>query len=126
MRTILALLLALVPNLALAAPPAVGGTHHFVDPVFQETAICDTLAEVREIAGATAPEMIFSAYAATRNDANEAACAAGIASGLVTDVQSIGRMERGGHHFNAYAVETVIAGHTLYALYLEPFEMVEA
>src|SRR6185503_14188809 len=110
MRTILALLLALVPTVAAAAPPLIGSSHQFVDPVFKDTVICDTLTEVQEIAAAKSPEVIFAAYASQRNGNNEAACAAGVATGLVTDVQSIGRMERGDKHFNAYAVAALIGG----------------
>jgi hypothetical protein len=126
MRALLALLLALVPTVATGAPPAVGTSYHFVDPVFREVVICDTLAELQEIAQAKAPEMIFAAYSASTNKNNEPACAAGIATGLVVDVKSIGRMQRSGKYFNAYAVETQISGQTLFALYLEPFEMVAA
>jgi hypothetical protein len=124
--TLLALVFAVTPGVALAQPPATGTTHTFVDPLFTGTVFCDTYQQVREIATADNPGMIYENYLLTPNERSEPTCATIIPTGVVVAVKPVGVMEQDGLHFNAYAVETRVGDVVGYALYLEPFEMVRA
>jgi hypothetical protein len=126
LRTLFTFALALTPAVAMAQPPTTGSTYTFLDPVFQGTVFCDTLEEVRHIATADQPEQVYQEYLMTANDRHEPTCAAIVPTGLVVEVLPLGVMERAGHHFNAWAVETRVGKITGYALYLEYFEMVTA
>lgn len=125
-RTLLALAFAVVPQIALAQPPATGSTHTFYDPVFTGTVFCDTLEQVRHIAMAEAPTEIFRDYLLTVNDYNEPTCAVIVPTGIVVDVRPLGVMRRDGLRFNAWAIETRVGALIGFALYLEHFEMVIA
>jgi hypothetical protein len=104
---------------AFAEPPTPGSTHTFRDPIFQGTVFCDTLDQVRDIAVADEPNSIYAMYRITPNQRNEPICMAIIPTGLVVSVTRIGTMVREGDRYTAWAVETVVAGFTAYALYLE-------
>lgn len=125
-RTLLALLLAFVPGLALAGPPSAGSVHTFIDPMFGDTVVCDHIEEVRAIAAAEIPELKFQEYFAIPNARNEPTCAAMVATGIVVDVQPIGRIMRDGKYFYAYSVEGDAHGITFYALFLEHEDIVNA
>ena len=104
---------------ALAQPPTPGSTYTFRDPVFQGTVFCDTLEQVRDIVVADEPNSIYAMYRVTPNHRNEPICMAIIPTGLVVSVTQVGTMVRGGDRYTAWAIETVVAGFTAYALYLE-------
>ena len=110
---------ALCSSTALAGPPAPGTLHTFVDPVFRDTVICDTLDQVRRIATAPAPEDMYAAFYMTTNEHDEPMCVAVVPTGHVVNVTPLGVMERRGHYYNAWAVETRLPGGTVFALYLE-------
>lgn len=126
------LLKLLVATLTLAAttlptfaqPPIPGTTHTFRDPIFQGTVFCDTLEQVRDIAIADEPNAIYAMYRITPNDRNEPICMAIVPTGKVVSVTPIGVMERDGDRYTAWAVETIVAGFTAYALYLERVKFV--
>jgi hypothetical protein len=125
LRALLVTLAAAVPAIALAAPPVSGSTHTFLDPVFKDTVICDTLEQVRAIATAKQPQVVYSLLYATPNAIHEPTCAAVVPTGVVLEVVPIGRMERDGQQFEAYAVKASFLGKVAYALYLEQFRMVQ-
>lgn len=125
-RALLALSLALLPQLALASPPSAGSVHTFVDPMFRDTVVCDDLDQVRSIASAAQPEQRFFELFQQMNARNEPTCAAMVPTGVVVDVLPLGRIERDDKHFYAYAVKSDAAGVTFYALYLEFVDMVRA
>ena len=118
-RTLLALLFALVPGLAFAQPPTAGSLHTFVDPLFGRTVVCDTVEQVQAIADAAEPQAKFMEFFDTPNARHEPTCAALAPTAVVVDVQPLGRIERGGKSFYAYAVQSNARGVTFYALYLE-------
>jgi hypothetical protein len=120
-RVLLAAALALAATPTLAAPPSAGSRHTFHDPVFNGTVFCDTLDEVWAIATADAPNDVYARYNLTTNDQDEPICMAIVPTGVVVDVTPIGVMERSGHQYNAWAVETDVGGVTAFALYLELF-----
>ena len=96
-----------------------GTLHTFVDPVFRDTVICDTLDQVRRIATADAPEDMYAAFYMTTNEHDEPMCVAVVPTGHVVEVTPLGVMERNGRQYNAWAVETRLPGGTVFALYLE-------
>jgi hypothetical protein len=104
---------------AVAAPPSVGTTHTFLDPVFRGTVFCDTVDQVRHIATAKAPDDIYGVYRVTTNERDEPMCMAIVPTALVVDVIPLGVMLREGEAYSAWAVETDIGGVTAFALYLE-------
>ncbi len=118
-RTLLALLFALVPGLAYASPPAAGSVHTFIDPMFGQTVVCDRIEQVQAIAVADEPEAKFMELFSTPNARNEPTCAAMVPTGVVIDVQPLGRLMREGKTFYAYAVQSDAGGVTFYALYLD-------
>lgn len=125
-RTLVALLLAFVPGLAFAQPPTAGSLHTFVDPLFGRTVICDTVEQVTAIAVAAEPEAKFLEFFGTPNAQHEPTCDAMAPTALVVDVQPLGRIERAGKSFYAYAVQSDAGGVTFYALYLEFEDIVRA
>jgi len=122
----LAFLLASAPAVALAQPPSVGSTYTFLDPVFRGTIFCDTLDEVRTIAGAEVPDDAYSNFYMTTNDRDEPICMAIAPTAEVVNVTPLGVMVRDGRHYNAWAVETKVGDSVAYALYLEHFNFVSA
>jgi hypothetical protein len=122
----LALALACIPQLAQAQPPLAGTTHTFLDPVFRGTVFCDTIDEVWAIASAAAPDQAYANYSLTTNERDEPICMAIAPTALVVEVTRLGTMIKHGHHFNAWAVETLVDGVTAFALYLERFDYVGA
>lgn len=104
---------------AFAAPPEVGSTHFFNDPVFRGTVFCDTLEAVTAIATAPEPDQIYAAYYMTTNDIGEPICMAIAPDALVKAVTPLGVMRKDDHNYDAWAVETDINGTVVYALYLE-------
>ena len=125
-RTLLALLLALVPGSALASPPTAGSVHTFVDPMFGQTVVCDKIEQVQAIAVAPEPEAKFMELFGTPNARNEPTCAAMVPTGVVIDVQPLGRLMRDGKSFYAYPVQSAAGGITFYALYLDIEDIVHA
>lgn len=125
-RTLLALLFALVPSLAVASPPVAGNVHTFVDPMFGQTVICDEMEQVQAIAVAASPEAKFMELFGTPNARNEPTCAAMVPTGVVVAVQPLGRLMRDGKTFYAYAVKSDAQGITFYALYLDFEDIVHA
>lgn len=125
-RTVLAIALAAVPQLALAQPPALGSVHTFFDPVFKGTVFCDTIDAVRAIATADVPDDIYASYYLTTNALDEPICMAIMPTGVVVDVVPLGVMVKNGWYFNAWAIETRVGSAVVYALYLEHFEYVSA
>lgn len=125
-KALIALVLAAIPGAAMAQPPAAGTTHTFLDPIYTGTVFCDTLEQVREIAGAERPRDVFLDYLKTVNARNEPTCATIVPTGVVVDVEPLGVMEQDGEHFNAWAVETLVGEVTGYALYLEHFDLIMA
>lgn len=123
---LLALAFALVPGIALASPPTAGSTHTFVDPMFGPTVVCDEIEQVHAIAVAARPEEKFMELFGTPNARNEPTCAAMIPTGIVVDVQPLGRLMRDGKTFYAYAVQSDAQGITFYALYLDYEDIVHA
>ena len=111
---------------ALAQPPVPGSTHTFLDPIFNGTVICDTIDAVRAIATAKAPDEIYANYYLTTNAQDEPICMAIVPTGTVLDVVLVGVMVKGEHHFDAWAVETLVEGVKVFALYLERREYVGA
>ncbi|WP_421759742.1 hypothetical protein [Devosia sp.] len=109
---------------ALAAPPLAGTTHTFVDPVFNGTVFCDTLEEVRAIATAAAPDDAYANFRLTTNDSDEPMCMAIAPTGTVVNVVEVGVMEKDGHHYKAWAIETLVGEDTAYALYLERHDFI--
>jgi len=120
------LALALGASVALGGPPAPGTLHTFVDPVFRDTVICDTLDQVRRIATADAPEDMYAAFYMTTNEYDEPMCVAVVPTGHVVEVTPLGIMQRRGRHYSAWAVETRLPGGTVFALYLEPVVLINA
>jgi hypothetical protein len=118
-RNFLALVMAVLPGMAFAQPPAAGTTHTFVDPVYQGTVFCDTFDQVREIATAEQPEAVYREYMFAKNDRNEPVCLAIAPTATVTEVTRIGTMRRDGKHFVAWAVQATVGGITAFGLYLE-------
>lgn len=104
---------------ALAAPPAVGSTHYFDDPVFRGTVFCDTLEAVTAIATAPEPDDIYAAYYMTANEIGEPICMAISPDALVKAVTPLGVMRKDEQAYDAWAVETDIGGTVVFALYLE-------
>ena len=125
-RTLLALLFAIAPGLAFAQPPIAGSVHTFVDPLFGQTVICDKIEQVKAIAVAREPRTKFMELFGTPNARHEPTCAAMVPTGLVVDVRPLGRIERDGKSFYAYAVQSNADGITFYALYLEFEDIVHA
>ena len=125
-RTLLALLFAIVPGLALAQPPTAGSVHTFVDPMFGQTVVCDKIEQVQAIAVAQEPEVKFMELFGTPNARHEPTCAAMVPTGLVVEVRPLGRIERAGKSFYAYAVQSNAGGATFYALYLDFEDIVHA
>jgi hypothetical protein len=125
-KTLLALVFAAVPGIAIAQPPATGTIHTFYDPVFTGTVFCDTLEQVREIATAETPSDVYLNYLQTANARNEPTCATIIPTGEVVKVMPLGVMKEDGQHFHAWAVEAKVGSVTAFGLYLEHFEMVIA
>jgi hypothetical protein len=125
-KTLVALVLAALPGVALAQPPAAGTIHTFYDPVFTGTVFCDTLEQVREIATAEIPSDIYLDYLQTANDRNEPTCATIVPTGEVVKVMLLGVMKEDGQHFNAWAVEAKVGDVIAFGLYLEQFEMTTA
>jgi hypothetical protein len=111
---------------ALADPPAAGTLHTFLDPIFRDTVICDTFAQVRRIATAPAPDEMYAAFYMTTNEYDEPMCVAVVPTGKVVGVTPLGVMERNGRQYDAWAVETRMPGGTVFALYLERLNLVEA
>ena len=111
---------------AQAAPPVTGQMHDFVDPVFRATIFCDTLEAVHAIASAEAPDDTYAAYYLTTNTIGEPICMAIAPTALVVAVTPIGVMSKGGHDYDAWAVETRVADTTVYALYLERSDRIDA
>jgi hypothetical protein len=111
---------------ALAAPPDVGSDHTFLDPVFRGTIFCDTLKEVRTIAEAERPDDAYANFYLTTNERDEPICMAIAPTGRVVDVVPLGVMEKDGGNYNAWAIETEVNGTTVFALYLERFNLVNA
>ncbi len=118
-RTLLTLLFAIVPGLAYASPPATGSVHTFFDPLFGQTVICDKVEQILAIAVAEKPDAKFRELFGTPNARNEPSCAAMVPTGVVIDVQPLGRLMRNGKSFYAYAVQSDAGGVTFYALYLD-------
>ena len=104
---------------AMAAPPTIGETHFFDDPVFRGTVFCDTLEAVTAIATAPEPDDIYAAYYMTTNDIGEPICMAISPDALVKAVTPLGVMRKGDENYDAWAIETDINGTVVYALYLE-------
>jgi hypothetical protein len=125
-RTLAALALAALPGFAMAQPPAAGTTHTFVDPVYTGTVFCDTLEQVREIATAEKPDEVYRQYLYAKNERNEPVCLAIVPTGVVSEIEPLGVMQRDGRHFNAWAVKVEVGGVIAYGLYLEQFQMVIA
>jgi hypothetical protein len=123
---VLAIGLAALPLPALSQPPQPGTTHTFIDPQFRDTIICDTLEQVRRIATAEVPDEMYAAFYLTTNEYNEPMCQAVVATGVVRGVTPVGVMVRNGKRFDAWAVETEVPGGTIFALYLERIEMLNA
>ncbi|WP_332686727.1 hypothetical protein [Devosia sp.] len=116
---LVAALLLAGTGMAQAAPPAVGSSHHFLDPVFRGTIVCDTLDAVQAIAGAEQPDQIYAAYYMTTNAIGEPICMAIAPTALVRAVTPIGVMDKNGKSYDAWAVEAEIDGTVIFALYLE-------
>jgi hypothetical protein len=125
-RTLLAVLFALVPGLAFASPPAAGSIHTFVDPMFGQTVVCDTVQQVQTIVVSRQPEAKFREFYGIPNAKNEPTCDALTPTGVVMDVTPLGRMMKDGKSFYAYAVQSDADGITFYALYLEYEDIVHA
>jgi hypothetical protein len=125
-RTLLALLFAIVPGLAYGQPPTAGSVHTFVDPMFGQTVVCDKIEQVQAIAVAQEPEVKFMELFGTPNARHEPTCAAMVPTGLVVEVRPLGRIERAGKSFYAYAVQSNAGGATFYALYLDFEDIVHA
>ena len=125
-RTLLALLFALVPGLAIASPPVAGSIHTFVDPMFGQTVVCDTADQIHAIAVAQDSQAKFLELYGTPNDKREPTCDAIAPTGVVMDVRPLGRMMKDGKSFYAYAVQSDADGVTFYALYLEYEDIVHA
>ena len=106
-------------GMAQAAPPVVGSSYEFFDPVFRGTIFCDTLEAVQAIASAEQPDQTYAAYYMTTNAIDEPICMAIAPTALVRAVTPIGVMSRNGKDYAAWAVETEINGTVAFALYLE-------
>lgn len=104
---------------ALAAPPLVGTTYTFVDPVFEGTIICDTLEQITTIAAAPEPEEAYANLMMTSNAVGEPSCLTIAPTALVRAVTPLGPMHKGDLRFHAWAVEADLEGTTIFALYLE-------
>lgn len=106
-------------GMAQAAPPDVGSSYEFFDPVFRGTIFCDTLEAVQAIASAEQPDQTYANYYMTTNDIGEPICMAIAPTALVLAVTPIGVMTKNGKTYDAWAVETEINGIVVFALYLE-------
>jgi len=115
----MALGLPLMATATQAAPPAIGSTYTFEDPIFNGTVFCDTLEQVYEIATADAPDEVYGFYRVTANEFDEPTCMAIVPTGVVLAVTPLGDMEKDGSRYDAWAIETDIDGTVVYALYLE-------
>jgi hypothetical protein len=122
----MSIVLALGAGGAAAGPPVPGTLHTFIDPVFRDTVICDTLEQVRRIATAEAPDDMYAAFYVTTNEYDEPMCVAVVPTGEVVGATPLGVMERNGRHYNAWAVETRLPGGTVFALYLEHVALTNA
>ena len=111
---------------AFAAPPVAGQMHDFADPVFRATIFCDTLAAVEKIAKAERPDDMYAAFYLVANDVGEPMCMAIAPKAMVVSVTELGVMSKGGHDYDAWAVETRVADTTVYALYLERSDRIAA
>lgn len=118
MRTVLTLsLLMLGTATALAAPPALNAAYEFQDPVFGQNVLCDTADQIKNIATAPDPNVVYKAYLELKNERQEPTCIAAQFSATVVNVTSIGLMNFQGYTFNAWDVEVTnkgISGHVLY------------
>lgn len=110
---------------ALATPPTPGSAAVlFDDPYFGQTVVCDTLAQVQEIATAAIPNVVFRQYRDTPNEKGYPTCIAAAFSADVGDVTPIGIMHWDKNAFKAWAIKVGTNKLTGYALYLELFKEV--
>ena len=125
-RLLLTMAFALLPQAAMALPPATGTVHTFYDPIFEGVVVCDTFDQLKEIATADQPGDVFREYLTTPDVLNEPTCAAVQPTGLVRNVKPLGLMEEDGFQFFAYAVETQFGDITAYVLFLEKASFAQA
>ena len=119
-RLVLVAALALgATGMAQGAPPDVGSSYEFRDPVFRGTIFCDTLEAVQAIASAEQPDQTYANYYMTTNAIGEPICMAIAPTALVLAVTPIGVMTKNGKTYDAWAVEAEIDGTVIFALYLE-------
>jgi hypothetical protein len=117
---LVAVVFSVFPFTAFAGPPTIGVSYDFADPVYGSVVLCDNAEQVKAIASAEDPHLMFLDLFETVNERGEPFCVSGVFSAPVVAVEQLPNMVDRGDTFAAWSVEIEApAGEHYWALYLE-------